>query len=129
MPVHFSNTKFKPKHPINLASEKEYRISAYIGLRRTFNESLGRYEAYSEAEEQILEEAFAYMQSIGLQLSLQIQDVGEDPQNVREWPTVGRIQPLWVNKPKPSQFAPQAPYAEHDAPNSTTLQENEEDVW
>ena len=99
MPVHFSNNKYKPRAPINLSSEKEYRVTAYIGLKRPWNDSLGRYEPYSESEQKILDEAHQYMQSIGLQLSVQIQEK-TGAESVKDFPTVGRIQPFYVNTPR-----------------------------
>jgi len=105
VPVHFSNNKYKPKAPINLSSEKEYRVTAFIGLKRQFNESVGRYEPYSESEQKILDEAYQYMQSIGLQLSVQIQEKN-GAESVKDFPTVGRIQPFYVNTPRFYDGAP-----------------------
>jgi len=105
VPVHFSNNKYKPRAPINLSSDKEYRVTAYIGLKRQFNESVGRYEPYSESEQKILDEAHQYMQSIGLQLSVQIQEKN-GAESVKDFPTVGRIQPFYVNTPRFYDGAP-----------------------
>lgn len=103
MPVNFSNSKFRPKAAINLYPDKEYRILGFLGMKKEWgNDNLPL--PYTDFQQQQIDNIFHQMQTAGIDISLVVYEKNdsvnaEGKPDVQTYPVVGRIQPLFTNRP------------------------------
>ena len=103
---HFSTSNFKPR--ADLSAGKEYRVTGFINLKETYNETLGRYEQRSPEDRAIIDRLYRAMYEAGASISLTISE-RKAAVDVREFPRVASFK-VFANTPRDA--APVAPQAQ-----------------